>query len=107
MGCGGSKVAVRQAGDQAKLPSTEALHNAGPRETALRKEPDRDTGEKGDEGVPYPYGVCVFDIDGTLTARRSPPSGRVLAALAQLRARGAAVIVATGRPTCVLLLVHV
>ena len=64
MGCGGSKVAVRQlAGDQAKLPSAEALHNAGPRETALRKETDIDTGEKGDEGVPYPYGVCVFDID--------------------------------------------
>ena len=53
-------------------------------------------------GVPYPYGVCVFDIDGTLVpyknAAHRSPSDRLLTALAELRARGAAVIVATGRP---------
>ena len=51
--------------------------------------------------VPYPYGLCAFDIDGTLVQGRSPPSARLIAALAALRARGAAVLVATGRPAVI------
>ena len=46
----------------------------------------------------YPFGLCLFDIDGTLVDGRAPPTERVIAALAALRAAGAGVIVATGRP---------
>lgn len=51
---------------------------------------------------PYPYGFCVFDIDGTLVPiGAKAPSARVIETLRELRRRGAAVIVATGRPPAI------
>jgi hypothetical protein len=47
---------------------------------------------------PYPFGYCLFDIDGTISSARGKVSPRVVAALRAVRARGAAVILATGRP---------
>ena len=51
---------------------------------------------------PYPYGFALFDIDGTLMSLGSKsPSARVIDTLAALRRKGAAVVVATGRPPAV------
>lgn len=46
----------------------------------------------------YPYGYCLFDIDGTIANSRGQVSPRVVSALRAVRARGAAVVLATGRP---------
>ena len=46
----------------------------------------------------FPYGLCAFDVDGTLKRSDHTISPRVKAALAVVRARGAAVVIATGRP---------
>ena len=46
----------------------------------------------------YPYGFCLFDIDGTLIGTKGVITGRVSAALGAVRAKGGCVIVATGRP---------
>ena len=45
----------------------------------------------------FPYGLCAFDVDGTLKQSDGTVSKRVNAALAATRARGAAVVIATGR----------
>ena len=46
----------------------------------------------------FPFGYFIFDIDGTLANARGKISERTCASLAAVRANGAAVIVATGRP---------
>ena len=43
----------------------------------------------------FPYGICVFDIDGTLKGSGGFTK-RTLAALRSARERGAAVVLATG-----------
>jgi hypothetical protein len=50
-------------------------------------------------GASFPYGLCAFDVDGTLRQSNDIVSPRVKAALAAVRARGAAVGLATGRPS--------
>eukprot|EP01047_Picozoa_sp_COSAG01_P016456 COSAG01_NODE_843_length_13172_cov_84.009791_10_plen_428_part_00 len=44
------------------------------------------------------YGLAVLDIDGTLCRSDGTVSSRVTSVLAQVRARGGAVVLATGRP---------
>lgn len=52
------------------------------------------------EPSPYPYGFCLFDVDGTLIPwGAKSPSARVIEMLTALRKKGAAVVVATGRPS--------
>ena len=46
---------------------------------------------------PFPFGLCAFDIDGTLV-ENGKLSARTHEAIKAARARGAAIVLATGRP---------
>ena len=46
----------------------------------------------------FPYGLCFFDIDGTILKSDSTMSDRVKNAINECRKRGAGICIATGRP---------
>lgn len=48
----------------------------------------------------FPYGLCFFDIDGTILKSDSTMSDRVKNAINECRKRGAGICIATGRPAC-------